>query len=484
MKIKKVSIKKFRGIEELKDFDLNDLTIFIGDNGTSKTTILEAINFALSPSFLSGRIKHTDFYNGEDDPIEIMLTFDDKFIAQLPDGYQSIPVECDRIFLKIKKRDRQSNSKAFCDIVVVEHYVVPVIPRIATGKGWEIARKSTGSKFKFDERQLTFPVKTEKLPRTFYYGKNRDKQIQKGFNSSISSVFDDFNWRFMKQIRKTSNTFFDDKEKLEKFILDSVDDKAIERTFDELNIKLRRLNIDDVSLSFFEGNIPFDSAFLNQKKSNVEIPVSNLGSGIEMIISLLFLETLASLSKEKIIIIIDEPELHLHPKLQLTLINYLKSISSNTQIIINSHSPYIFKNCLSNPNIELIVTNKASNVVSLSNSSSGAGLFPWSPSWGEINYNAYNLPTVEFHNELYGYIQEKNSVWTEKDFEAFVISKGATQTKTWIREVKSVPVTPYPTSLMSYIRNFIHHPENSSNPIYTEQEFEESIVEMLRILKI
>lgn len=27
-------------------------------------------------------------------------------------------------------------------------------------------------------------------------------------------------------------------------------------------------------------------------------------------------------------------------------------------------------------------------------------LFPWSPTWGEINYRAYNLTTVDFHNEL------------------------------------------------------------------------------------
>lgn len=35
-----------------------------------------------------------------------------------------------------------------------------------------------------------------------------------------------------------------------------------------------------------------------------------------MIVALVFLETLASLSKENIVILIDEPELHLHPILQ------------------------------------------------------------------------------------------------------------------------------------------------------------------------
>lgn len=26
-----------------------------------------------------------------------------------------------------------------------------------------------------------------------------------------------------------------------------------------------------------------------------------------------------------------------------------------------------------------------------------------SPSWGEINYFAFDIPSIEFHNELYGF---------------------------------------------------------------------------------
>ncbi len=140
MKIKSVSIKHFRGIEELSNFELKDLSILIGNNGTSKTSILEAINFCLTPSYLSDKIKHTDFYQGSDQPIEIMLEFDDIFKAILPDGYQTQEVDCNRVFLRIKKRERAGNGKAFSEIVVVEHYVVPVLPRNKNG-GWEIERK-------------------------------------------------------------------------------------------------------------------------------------------------------------------------------------------------------------------------------------------------------------------------------------------------------------------------------------------------------
>ncbi|NLJ50300.1 MAG: AAA family ATPase, partial [Candidatus Atribacteria bacterium] len=48
--IKKLSIKNFRGIEEVKDLEVDQFNIFIGDNGTSKTSMLEAIHFCFSPS--------------------------------------------------------------------------------------------------------------------------------------------------------------------------------------------------------------------------------------------------------------------------------------------------------------------------------------------------------------------------------------------------------------------------------------------------
>ncbi|MFA6194091.1 MAG: AAA family ATPase, partial [Parcubacteria group bacterium] len=143
MKISKVSIKNFRSIKEIS-FEAKDLSLFIGNNGTGKTSIIEAINFALSPYFLSGRIKHTDFYNGSDDSIIIRIEFDSVFTAKLPDGYTTQKVECNGVYLEIKKRDRAANGKAFSDIVVLSHHVIPNRAK-DNEKGWEITR-GTGTK--------------------------------------------------------------------------------------------------------------------------------------------------------------------------------------------------------------------------------------------------------------------------------------------------------------------------------------------------
>jgi len=310
MKIKKLTINNFRGIKN-QTLNTKELSIFIGDNTTGKTSIIEAINYALSPYFLSGKIKHTDFYEGSDDPIIIQIEFDTNFTASLPDGYTAQKVECNVVYLEIKKRDKATPGKAFSDIVVITHYVMPNRPKDSE-KGWEIQRKS-GTKFQFDERLLALSqVVLEEFPKSFYFGKNRERQLRRGFNSSISSVFDDFNWRFSKGVRSEEiaegqEDFFTKKNKLEKEIIGKIDETSVKKSFETLNDKLKDFGVGAIDISFIDGYAPFDNAFLSQKLEKLDLPVAMLGSGVEMIVSLLFLETLASLSKEKIAVLIDEP---------------------------------------------------------------------------------------------------------------------------------------------------------------------------------
>lgn len=486
MKISKLTINNFRCIKK-QTLNSKEFSIFIGDNATGKTSIIEAVNFALSLYFLSGRIKHTDFYNGSDEPIIIKIEFDENFTASLPDGYTSQKVECKGVYLEIKKRDKAAAGKVFSDIVVLTHYVVPSRPK-DNDKGWKIKRKS-GTDFEFDERRLKLSqVELENFPKSFYFGKNRERQLQKGFNSSVSSVFDDFNWRFSKGVRdekvaEGEENFFAKKGKLEKEIISKIDEASLKKSFEALNTKLKDFEVGNVDLSFIDCHAPFDNAFLSQKLEKLDLPITTIGSGVEMIISLLFLETLASLSKEKIIVLIDEPELHLHPRLQEKLVQYLIKFSKANQVFISTHSPYFFKNCLKNHQIELLITKNSTNGVVVENTGSQFGLFPWSPSWSEINYSAYGLPTIEFHNELYGYIQENQKKYTIDQAETYFASKSIGKTKKWTEIKNGQDQQPQDVTLMTFIRNSIHHPENTKNGTYTPQELQSSIDEMIKLVK-
>ena len=198
-----------------------------------------------------------------------------------------------------------------------------------------------------------------------------------------------------------------------------------------------------------------------------------------MILTLLLLKSIANESKGSVIYLIDEPELHLHPKAQEQLLDLLIKESKTKQIFVSTHSPFIFKNSLSK-NVGVLLFNRDhNNNIAISNAKDKHWrIFPWSPSWGEVNYYAYNLPTVEFHNELYGYLQdnaEKNNI---DDFDKYLNQANVSKNKKYVRNGNAKDVT-----LCTYIRNQIHHPENKDNERYTDDELKVSIEILINLPK-
>jgi ABC-type multidrug transport system ATPase subunit len=181
--------------------------------------------------------------------------------------------------------------------------------------------------------------------------------------------------------------------------------------------------------------------------------------------------------------LIDEPELHLHPKAQESLAKLLLEESKDKQIIISTHSPYLFKSLLNKSGIITLKRNDQNKVILTKEDAKANLLFPWSPSWGEINFNAYDMPTIDFHNELYGYLQEREKKYRTSDVDTFLVTKGITKEKEWIKLKNGKTGNTEHVTLQTYIRNSIHHPENTLNNPYTDSELKQSIEEILRILK-
>lgn len=178
---------------------------------------------------------------------------------------------------------------------------------------------------------------------------------------------------------------------------------------------------------------------------------------------------------------IDEPEICLHPHGQEKLLNALIEISKTKQVFLATHSPY-FLATKHLKNIGLHIFNRDSDVLFVEEASVRP-LLPWSPSWGEINFRAYKLPTEEFHNELYGHLQEISSCFTLPAFDSWLNANGIEYSKIWIKETKAAPEPPSKVTLQTFIRNKIHHPENSTMrpDIFTSDELYQSIREMVTI---
>ncbi|MDP2649841.1 MAG: AAA family ATPase [bacterium] len=486
MKIKSVFVKNFRGIGNyMLTCKFKDFNLLIGDNGTSKTAILEAINLCLSSSYASSRLSLEDFYCGGNNDIEISTIFENSFDVDIPDLYGNTQkIKCNGISLTAKKRDRSAPGKAFNDLVVAEHYFLPEEPR--GDQGWTIKRKNE-SILKITERQLSLTYASAEYPRSFYFGKNRDRQLQKGYNSSFTNIIDDLNWRFEKSERTKIETdkFKHKREEIEKHIFENTDGDTLGKTIEQTNKILKDFDIPAIDLSVVKTLTPYDNSEMVKRFDGFELPVNLIGSGIEMITALIFLETLAKISKNEICIIIDEPELHLHPTLQDKFAKHLEDISQESQVFISTHSPFFFKNCFDHPNNKTLIFEIDGDKLSITDAKDkGFGLLKWSPSWGEICYFAYNLPTTEFHDDLYSSIEDylktsPSQKISQDDTENWFILKSQTKEIKWIN---SSGITIEET-LMTYIRNRIHHGDNQNRPMYSSGQLKDSIERMINLIK-
>lgn len=481
MKIKNVYIKNFRGIAEIDTpVELSDLSIFIGDNGTGKTTILEAINYCLSPGYTASRFDINDFHKGSNDDIEITVEFDTNFIAKLPDGFTTQAVECNKVVLHAKKRERSAPGKAFSDLVTTTHYVLPVLSRGV--EGWSHSRTS-GSIFKFTERQLSFPGVDVSLPKVFYFSKTRNRQLAIGYNSSFTNIVNDLNWRFDKNQRTKEDIdhFKHDRKRLHEKIMSETDGDTMKKTIESTNEILKGLEIGPIDISLLKTLTPYDNSEIVFPFDGFELPVENSGSGIEMTIAIALLEAMAKISKEKIVLIIDEPELHLHPKLQAKLFEHFKEISGSIQIVTSTHSPILFKNVYQSSDVKLLISKKEYERIFIQDARvAGFGLLKWSPSWGEICYFAYDLPTVEFHGDLYCSLQDRENKSEVRDIENWFVT-----TKSFIKDVRWTNASggTQEETLMTYVRNRIHHGDNLNRPMYTPEQLKLSIEKMITLLK-
>jgi len=91
------------------------------------------------------------------------------------------------------------------------------------------------------------------------------------------------------------------------------------------------------------------------------------------------------------------------------------------------------------------------------------------PSLNEVNYVAFGEPSFEYHNELYGYIESQGAL------EAY---KAGKPTVAYNRLNRNGTTTPLQIILTEYVRHQIHHPENTSNPKFTDAQLNQSIEDM------
>jgi len=242
--------------------------------------------------------------------------------------------------------------------------------------------------------------------------------------------------------------------------------------------------------------------FFKDTLKDIEFDISKLSSGEKQVVyrAGYLLKNLKNLNGG--IVLIDEPELSLHPQWQIKYLDFLKDLFQDEngqidiQFIIATHSPFILKG-ISRDDVGVFIfaKNKLGEITVQNAYDKGFGLFKWSPSWGEINYFAYGLPTMEFHDELYGSLHEKfissaldvaeakrRSHIGVFDLEILADNNPANQTKDW-SELRGGSQQPsYKVTTSTFIRNKMHHPESQQSTSYMDADFIKSIDKMIALI--
>lgn len=321
MKLLEVELNNFRNIDFKiikfvnKEEKVRKFTAIIGDNGVGKTAVLEAITRGFTP---------------------IVRSISDKAVK-----------ECDLNSNDIKR------GKGWTAIRLD-------ISLDGNNYGWYNKRRQT-SKIEYSEkvnRQLDFKnIKTqykqcyneERLPLVLYYGTNRvvteipRRGHIKEFNieDSLKNCFDNVNYfrDFYEWFKTEEDIELREKKDDLEYVnvkLDSVRN-AIERMipgYTNLRIKLN------------------PSRMIITNKEGEDLRIEQLSGGYKAVLSIVS-DIAKRLSvanphsdnplEEEAIILIDELDLHLHPKWQKTITNDLKRTFPNCQFIITTHSPFIIQ---------------------------------------------------------------------------------------------------------------------------------------------
>ena len=187
-------------------------------------------------------------------------------------------------------------------------------------------------------------------------------------------------------------------------------------------------------------------------------------------------------------IMIDEPELSMHPKWQQRILTYFKDLfkaadgSQKAQMFFATHSEYVLGEALKDRDRTLVIVLKDNNGTIEKQEIRTPMVLP-TITTSEINYAAFGIPSIDYHIALYGEIQSRFGV-------PFITAcdKKIESCTPYYKQAEHERITPNPNktgepykTICTKVRNHIDHPDNPYG--FTEVELETSIKLMRDIIE-
>ncbi len=338
MYIKKIKINKFRNIDSLNISLNKGLNVFIGENNSGKTAVIDALRICMS---WGNQAK------------SIFVKPEDLYIDRANHKYISQPIQFD-LYFEIEK---DIEGSIFYDLL---SKVDDCLELQIHFKFW-FEDKSDRKIFRFkvwggDNEGQSISPEIFDLIRHVYLSALRDsnRDLQTNKNNKLGSLLEkiepdaarqtqlakkidtilhkDQEWKIIRQNAKTKIN-----EHLEG---SSIKGKEIQVDLRFLDSEFRKI------VGTLRVRIPIYSALseTNEEQKWFQIYQNGLGDNNKIYIASVLgdLIGLKGLENETYVaLLIEEPEAHLHPQLQNVLFTYFSNLANNIQVFLTSHSPTI-----------------------------------------------------------------------------------------------------------------------------------------------
>ncbi|WP_429103894.1 AAA family ATPase [Aeromonas hydrophila] len=226
-----------------------------------------------------------------------------------------------------------------------------------------------------------------------------------------------------------------------------------------------------------------DEKTITFTKNGASIPVDSLSTGEKQIVfrGIYLLRNSNLLNGSAILV--DEPELSMHPKWQQRILAYYKELFTKNnnliaQMFFATHSDHVLKSALSDNNKNLIIALEDDGGVIKVRKVDSPSVLP-SVTSAETNYLAFDIISNDYHIELYGWLQDKKSKNSVKSCDDFIKASPLYDSSKHSK-ISGFGHTTYDT-LPTYIRNAIHHPDSGN--VFTEQEMRTSIELLIELCR-
>lgn len=501
MKIESMTIQNFRGYCETTTVRFEDLIAFVGKNDIGKSSILEALDIFFNEGKGIIKIDKEDLNvnartRGETE-VSITICFSDlpdRIIidatneTSLTDEYL---LNSDGLLEITKKYVNAGNPKVFIRAFHPTHQECSDL----------LHKKEAELRQIIDRHGIECADRTRNAVMRTAIWNHFDGNLQlqdvyidvtKGDTKSIWEKLQKYLplYSLFQADRKNSDGDSEVQDPLKQAVKEILTDNTIQQALDQVAATVER-KLRDVSSRTLEklremspdvantlnpviptaASLKWADVFKGVSiTSDESIPINKRGSGSKRLILLNFFRAeverrQSERNSPSVIYAIEEPETSQHSQNQKKLIRALAALSQveNTQVIITTHSATIVKE-LGFANIRIVRMDQERQIIE----NTLPNQLPY-PSLNEVNYLAFSEISEEYHNELYGYLEDHGLLEAYKEGKPLVpyiklLRNGSTQNE---QKVKT-----------EYIRHQIHHPENTHNPRFTEQDLSDSIESM------